>query len=177
MVSKPFTCDCCNHQFQIEPNKVPLCHYCGCRYAFATSNDINQETAQAHKEEVLDRITDISINLYRYAWNQRQGRFELIKQEKTPPVSARKIFNTPIRLKEVGHIIHDDGTTPPIDVSFSYQFNQSERQSMCKLTPKPDLGEWSFAMAMNDNLQLVFYIGIHPEKVLEEGTPCDLFLW
>jgi len=76
----------------------------------------------------------------------------------------------------VGHIIHDDGTTPPIDVSFSYQYNQLERQSMCTLTPRPDLGEWSFAMTMNENLQLLLYIGIDPEKVLEEGVPCDLFL-
>jgi len=96
MISRPFTCDCCSHQFHIEQNRVPRCHYCGCKYVFATSNDLNQARAQVYKEEVLDRITNISINLYRYAWDQRQGKFKLIKQEKTPPVSARKIYNNPI---------------------------------------------------------------------------------
>ena len=173
-------CDCCRHTAWVDATMPLRCGYCGYRHAFGTKKESLQERAHAYREKVLSNLS-ISVKFYQYEWNSTEGKYMLLPEDPsdpdmTTPLPAIKLIEPKRLPKYIAHITHDDNTTDPVPIHFEYTYFGQKRSGLVILHPAPVLGKWDLGMAINDKLQLVFYLGPKYSLTLDKGQPVDLNL-
>ena len=139
-------CRVCNTELEKE---YTTCPYCG--FANSALLTPRADKSIAYRDELLLKITDISVTAPQYQYDEEKKVFRKIDSPKIYISDGKKCFEKRYTSSSDKWIAHFEGDTKII---IDYTFDQVKKTARAKLHATPNEGIWYLVLHINEKLRL-----------------------
>lgn len=149
------------------------CGYCGFREIIDmddSSTELISNLAEAHREKLSGSLTDISVMVYEYSWDQTALGLE--KQRKV----LRKLVDGKAGYPQMvwGDIkLGQQEPGQPIPLQLSYQVNGRTKELQTSVTPVQCRDFWKLGVQIDRTLHLKVFLGTEEQYAVSERIPLE----
>ena len=143
-------CRVCKTELEKE---YSACPYCG--FVNAALMNPNADTNTAYRDDLLKKITDISVMAPRYRYDEEKKAFSLAGREKIYQSHGVRCFDKRYISTDDKWIAHFEGTA---EIDIAYTFDGTVRSVRAKLSVTPTEGLWYLALQIDKELRLNVYL-------------------
>ena len=159
------TCECCRTSIADNEHQCSYCHFdlpsILSIHDKAKTEAVLKEEGAKHREEILEKITQISLKAEEFKWNPSTGIYTSKDKKELFPWNLNGIKcggHNPVYSES--WLAHVAGKA---DITVEYSFeNKKKSVSVALNLPQGEEGLWHLGLHINDFLELEVLLGIKP---------------
>lgn len=164
---RPKTCPICGRELSGD-----TCDYCGFRVAGVQSALVNA-LAQAHRQKLLETVTDISVVNYEYTWNQELSRL-MVSDVSERKLADGKQCSPGVFWTEPLFAQLDPDDYPAVEMLLHYCVNGQKKSLKLNIPTIQCDDFWRMGLLIDGSLRLCVFLGSPAKFTVSEPIELEL---
>lgn len=161
-------CQCCGME-----RTGSRCGYCGFREVIdidGSSTELINSLAEVHRAKLAESITDISVMVYEYSWNQTSLGLEQQRIISRRLTDGKNCYPQMVWGKvKLGQ--QEPGQQFPLQLS--YRINGTTKELQIPMTPVRCKDFWKLGIQIDRTLHLRIFLGTEDRYAISEPVPIE----